>query len=464
MNGSILFIVQPSTGHINASLNIAKLFRSAKYRVAYTGHESGRCAIEKEGIKYFKLESLPFGCGHEKFIRNEKGENTYLDNLLLRLSDKLYSERKKDLNTVFAVFNPDYIFIDPFFSTDFIILFDQLALKRVKIFFLQTMLPTVKADFFPPLSSTQIPLQNIHSRVMINLSWKIKALHFNIWRCREWCKFFGRDDVSIVKKKIKLHQIPRSMHLEDTIFINYSFKSIPEIILAPQELEFSKLKARTNHFYVGSLINKERKEADLDRQHEDILKYILHCKQSEPKTSIIYCSFGSRYTMYYVQLKFFFERLFKIISKYTNYLTVVSMNKDLHNEFKKVPSNIFIMNKVDQMSILNLSDLFITHGGLNSVKESIHFEVPMLVYPLELYGDQPGNAARVSYHKLGLLGDLKNDSQNLMEQMINEIIMNHEFRKNMMNFNTKLKEKYTLHNFISSFHNISSNYFRLLSF
>jgi UDP:flavonoid glycosyltransferase YjiC (YdhE family) len=52
-----------------------------------------------------------------------------------------------------------------------------------------------------------------------------------------------------------------------------------------------------------------------------------------------------------------------------------------------------------QVDLLKHTKLFITHGGLGGIKEAIISGVPMLVIPFDT--DQPRNAARVLYHKLG---------------------------------------------------------------
>ena len=64
----------------------------------------------------------------------------------------------------------------------------------------------------------------------------------------------------------------------------------------------------------------------------------------------------------------------------------------------------------------------ITHGGANSVKECIFFGVPMLVFPLSF--DEPGNAARVKYHGLGLNGDFKEITSKELQVLIEEVTTN----------------------------------------
>jgi UDP:flavonoid glycosyltransferase YjiC (YdhE family) len=54
--------------------------------------------------------------------------------------------------------------------------------------------------------------------------------------------------------------------------------------------------------------------------------------------------------------------------------------------------NVSIAHYVDQWRILQATDLFVTHHGLNSTHEGIFHGVPMVSYPF--FGDQPGLAKR----------------------------------------------------------------------
>ena len=62
-------------------------------------------------------------------------------------------------------------------------------------------------------------------------------------------------------------------------------------------------------------------------------------------------------------------------------------------ELGAIPSNIRVSNFVNQLEILQQADLFLTHGGMNSVNEGLYYEVPLLLFPQT--GEQMGVARRV---------------------------------------------------------------------
>jgi MGT family glycosyltransferase len=64
-----------------------------------------------------------------------------------------------------------------------------------------------------------------------------------------------------------------------------------------------------------------------------------------------------------------------------------------------IPPNVHLRERVPQLSVLRIADVFITHGGMNSVNEAVYFGVPLVVYPQ--FGDQWAIAAQVLTNKLG---------------------------------------------------------------
>ncbi|AQZ63822.1 glycosyltransferase [[Actinomadura] parvosata subsp. kistnae] len=61
--------------------------------------------------------------------------------------------------------------------------------------------------------------------------------------------------------------------------------------------------------------------------------------------------------------------------------------------------HVHLAEWVPQPLLLECADLFVTHGGYNSVREAMRTATPMVVLPL--FGDQPHNARRVAALRLG---------------------------------------------------------------
>jgi UDP:flavonoid glycosyltransferase YjiC (YdhE family) len=68
----------------------------------------------------------------------------------------------------------------------------------------------------------------------------------------------------------------------------------------------------------------------------------------------------------------------------------------------------------------------ITHGGPSSVKECACFGVPLVVCPAGL--DQPGNAARVCYHGLGVMGSLDATPERIHE-LVSQVVYDERFTR-----------------------------------
>ena len=64
----------------------------------------------------------------------------------------------------------------------------------------------------------------------------------------------------------------------------------------------------------------------------------------------------------------------------TEYQVIISMGTNT-DRFDAVPDNIEIYESVDQMAVLDISDAFITHCGMNSASEGLYFGVPLILFP-----------------------------------------------------------------------------------
>ena len=110
------------------------------------------------------------------------------------------------------------------------------------------------------------------------------------------------------------------------------------------------------------------------------------------------------------------------------------------------------------MEVLKNSDLFITHGGMGSIKESVEYEVPMIVYPLDPIYDQNGNAFKVEFHGIGLRGNFDKETDLGLENKIKEVFKNDFFKDKIKAFSRNIKIKYLKENIVNDLHNLLGKY------
>lgn len=127
----------------------------------------------------------------------------------------------------------------------------------------------------------------------------------------------------------------------------------------------------------------------------------------------------------------------------TNVKFVISKG-DLKINTKKLGSNIILKEFVDQEKILKRANLFITHGGYNSITEAIDNEVPMLVLPIA--NDQFVNSDIISKKKLGRTLSWDSFNANNFIEAVQDIIKSDEYVTNIRQY--KMKEKYDNYDYI----------------
>lgn len=66
-----------------------------------------------------------------------------------------------------------------------------------------------------------------------------------------------------------------------------------------------------------------------------------------------------------------------------------------------IPNNFIVRSEVPQLALLPEVDLFVTHGGINSVQESLYFGVPLVVAPQQF--EQMFNGRQVEAHGAGIM-------------------------------------------------------------
>ncbi|CAG2114558.1 unnamed protein product, partial [Medioppia subpectinata] len=107
-----------------------------------------------------------------------------------------------------------------------------------------------------------------------------------------------------------------------------------------------------------------------------------------------------------------------------------------HNEFE-LADNMWGEGSVPQIQVLPLVDLVITHGGNNTVTETMYFGKPMIVLPL--LGDQWDNAQRVEDKGFGIRLDAYKCSEEELLNAIQNLLNNKELNEKLLKISQRIQ-------------------------
>ncbi|MBC1385551.1 glycosyltransferase [Listeria innocua] len=93
---------------------------------------------------------------------------------------------------------------------------------------------------------------------------------------------------------------------------------------------------------------------------------------------------------------------------------------------------------MNQKYVLSKADLFITHGGMNSIMEAISNEVPMLLNPIT--PEQRINSLIVNNKKIGIT-NYKRDKWKTTGEAIEDLLNNSMYKSNIHKLNLKINNE-----------------------
>ncbi len=112
---------------------------------------------------------------------------------------------------------------------------------------------------------------------------------------------------------------------------------------------------------------------------------------------MVYISLGTQFN----HVQSFYELCFEALAGFDGHVIVSAGNRIDMTVFRDIPGNFTVLPFVDQLEVLQAADVFITHGGMNSVNEALYYNVPLIVIPQA--ADQPLVGKRVEALGAGLM-------------------------------------------------------------
>jgi MGT family glycosyltransferase len=160
-------------------------------------------------------------------------------------------------------------------------------------------------------------------------------------------------------------------------------------------------------------------------------KELLDFKTNQP---LIYISLG---TIFNNDPQFYHI----CVDAFTNcpYNVLISIGKAMDSKvFGKTPENIRIRSHVNQISVLQHAEVFVSHGGMNSVNESMYYGVPMVLFPA--VQEQLVNSLRVQQLGAGKVMKRIDLTKEALHRVVTGILQNPSFKKNATEVQKSLQE------------------------
>lgn len=184
----------------------------------------------------------------------------------------------------------------------------------------------------------------------------------------------------------------------------------------PVSIQFDK----TFHFVGPSIADRHEKV--------EVLDVIPQTKK------IVYISVG---TIFNDNINFFIQCIKAF--EYSEYFVVMSIGQRFTiDDFPYIPNNFLILNNVPQLEMLQRTDVFISHGGMNSISESLYYGVPMVLVPQMV--EQHINALRVKQLGAGIIVTKRLVTANKLINSVNKVINEAKYKENALQIKQSLHE------------------------
>jgi len=414
----ILFVTHPEPGHILPTFKLARILSTRGHDVRYAAVPDMEKFIEAHGftIVPWCAHFYPKGYrhaedGHNFLLKRRSITKRYADVARHLLTDR-------DMPSGLSDWKPDLMAVD--LTETVAALF---AIQRgFELVLLNTSLPQTRDRGVPPLRQAQKYGEGLYGRLRATYSWE-SFLAFR--RLSGWAAAcVGMSPPYELARRWAIRLGFSRQDLDSNTVYMPQVRRVHEVVFCPEQLDFPRPPMKYRHY--APSIYLQRKETEFP------------WLWLQPVKPLIYCAFGTQRYRTRDVVKFL-RRLLVTIRCREDLQWIVSLGPNVQEQDVGVAAdNAIIVRDAPQLAILSKARVMITHGGLGSVKECIFFGVPMLVFPLEI--DQPGNAARIAHHGLGLVGDIRRTTAQEISTMLDRVIGDAGIQSRMDRMRERLHE------------------------
>ena len=216
-----------------------------------------------------------------------------------------------------------------------------------------------------------------------------------------------------------------NLNLRDFITIHHRGEAKYKLILTSRLFHIETKIVDNTFYFIGPSIDKR----PIDNS--------FNFKKDENK-KLIYISLGTVFNENFN----FYQICIETFGNLKEFQIIISIGNNIKvNDLGQLPDNIYAFNYVPQLQVLKMTDIFITHGGINSINEGIFMNnnLSFIVIPQEM--DQFDNAKQIEKLGAGIALDIKNINQEILKNAVFEILENPDkYRKGIEMIMKSFKE------------------------
>ncbi|MFW2405412.1 MAG: nucleotide disphospho-sugar-binding domain-containing protein [Gammaproteobacteria bacterium] len=234
-------------------------------------------------------------------------------------------------------------------------------------------------------------------------------LRYRIWRWLELrrSRWDGNDELA--RLEALAERLDYSLAREVDYYqglLPYIYRRLPILNTNLLELDLPH-KPHPNIRYVGPMTSVERPTFSTEEKSvaADIVRIAAESRDAGRK--LLYCSFGAYFMG---DDTAFLRRMIEAAATGGDWTVVLGLGRRHDpDDLGPLPEHVHAFGWAPQMVALERADAALIHGGMTTVYECLHFAVPMVTYPYDIF-DQNGTAARVRYHGVGISSDWRRDT------------------------------------------------------
>ena len=390
----IVFIMDIEEGHILPSFGLAHSLKNRGHDVSYLSVIDNEPLVKEQGFEFYPLleNTYPKGFREKLKLMSISPAGKIIKGGIDAKARHIEAITNGSYDSFFKDLRADVFVISVFLRIDILLLYYKFNIRPVVI------TPFLRE---PNITLTSECLESIQTMPSIERHMLLECL------------------ISLNDKFTSLAQIVEPMG------------EFYELVLCPQEFEMERQTEIANKKYIGPSIRKGKGIRN------------VHSLYGIPENKkIIYASMGSQAIRHGNICNLFFSKMINVMRcpELQDLHMILSVGQEYERDkLHHLPSNVTVVGWVSQLDILEVSSAAVIHGGLGTVKECIYYGVPMLVFPLNY--DQPWNARRVKYHKLGLVDDIRTVSGTDLKSQILYLLNNEEIQSSINRMKTIFRER-----------------------